>query len=1099
MRRLLWIVILVLAPFGARAQAIKGYYRFPAIHGETVVFAAEGDLWKTTIKGGVARRLTSHPGEESNPAISPDGSLLAFSAQYEGPTEVYTMPIEGGLPTRRTFEGERTIVVGWTPDGRILCSTSHHSTLPDVQIMAIDIKTGQGKMLPLSQASDGAFDPSGKIFFFTRLPFQGSFTKRYQGGTAQNLWRYVADQPEAAPLTADYSGTSKTPMLWKGRIYFASDRDGTMNLWSMREDGKDLKQLTRHSGWDVKSPCLSDGRIVYQLGADLRLYDIAAAKDALLDITLASDLDQMRERWVQKPLDYLTTAHISPDGDRVVLTARGQVFVAPAQQARFVEATRKKTVRYRSARFMPDGKSLLAFSDESGELEFCRIPANGVGEIVPLTNDGKVFRFEGVPSPDGKRVAYTDKNYQLWIYDIEQKKQTRAAVSTEDNFTDLRWSPDSRWLAYVRTAQNLYSQIMLYRLQDGSTTPLTSDRVDSNRPAWGADGKWIYFLSDRNLQSLVPSPWGPRQPEPFFDKTTKIYIVGLTKDQRSPFQPPDELHPPETPGKEGGAGKPAGGTAGGAAPAAAKSVPEVNIELQGIQERAQEVPIPAGNYADLSVNDKRLFFVTAESGMPRKRSLAAVDIGNKEVTAKTLADDIRGYELSADGKKILLRKAEDFYVFDASSEAPVKLDTKKVNLKDWTFSIIPRDEWRQIFTEAWRMERDFYYDRNMRSLDWPGLLKKYQPLVDRVTNRAELSDLVEQLVGELSTLHTFVAGGDIRKGPDAISPAFLGAVLARDEQGGGYRIDHIYRADPDYPDQVSPLAKPGLDVKEGDIIESIDGTPALSAADPDELLRNKAAKQVLLKVKSKETGKGRDLIVTPISAAQAGNLRYDDWEYTRRLSVEDMGKGDIGYVHLRAMGGGNYAEWARGFYPVFNRKGLIIDVRHNRGGNIDSWILEKLLRKAWFYWQPRVGNPVWNMQYAFRGHVVVICDERTASDGEAFTEGFRRLGLGKVIGTRTWGGEIWLSAQSWLVDNGMATAAEMGVYGPEGKWLIEGHGVDPDIVVDNPPHATFEGEDAQLKAAVKYLQEQIRLHPVTVPAAPPYPELKPQTRADKSR
>jgi tricorn protease len=382
----------------------------------------------------------------------------------------------------------------------------------------------------------------------------------------------------------------------------------------------------------------------------------------------------------------------------------------------------------------------------------------------------------------------------------------------------------------------------------------------------------------------------------------------------------------------------------------------------------------------------------------------------------------------------------------------------------------------------------------MHGLDWPSMLKKYQPLVDRVTNRAELSDLVEQMVGELSALHTFVGGGDNRKGPDEIAPAALGATLARDEAAGGYRIDHIYRADPDFPDRLSPLARPGVGIKDGDVIEAVNGVPTLSVADPAVLMRNNAGKQALLRVKSKESGKSGEVIVVPISAEQETNLRYEEWEYTRRLAVEEAAKGEIGYVHLRAMGGGNYSEWARHFYPVFNRKGLIIDVRHNRGGNIDSWILEKLLRKAWFYWQPRVGNPAWNMQYAFRGHVVVLCNERTASDGEAFAEGFRRLGLGKLIGTRTWGGEIWLSVDSWLVDNGVASAAETGVYGPEGKWLIEGHGVDPDIVVDNPPHATFSGEDSQLQAAVKYLQEQIRLHPVQVPHAPPYPDKSPTTR-----
>ncbi len=434
MNRALILLTLFLIPLTVQAQSLKGYYRYPAIHGETVVFAAEGDLWRTSIKGGASRRLTSHPGEESRPAISPDGKTLAFSAQYEGPTEVYTMPIDGGLPTRRTYQGAGTEVVGWTPDGKILCATSRYSTLPSVQLATISLESGRMETVALSQASDGIYDPTGRTLFFTRLEFQGSHTKRYKGGTAQNIWKYSEGQPEAVPLTSDYPGTSKTPMWWKGRIYFVSDRDGTMNLWSMREDGRDARQLTHHKGWDVKSPSLSDGRIVYQLGADIRIADVATGNDAMLDVNISSDLDQTREKWVQKPIDYLTSAHLSPDGDRVVLTARGQVFVAPALVGRFVEATSKKGVRYRGAAFMPDGKSLLALSDETGELEFCRIPANGVGAIEGITNDGKVHRFDGVPSPDGKRIAYTDKNQVLWIYEIDQKKQVQVAVSKDDNF-----------------------------------------------------------------------------------------------------------------------------------------------------------------------------------------------------------------------------------------------------------------------------------------------------------------------------------------------------------------------------------------------------------------------------------------------------------------------------------------------------------------------------------------------------------------------------------------------------------------------------------------------------------------------------------------
>jgi tricorn protease len=1070
----------------------NGYYRYPAINKDVIVFTSEGDLWSVNIKGGLAQRLTTHPGMESFPAISPDGITIAFSAQYEGPTEVYTMPLTGGLPVRRTFSGQTSTVVGWTPDGKILCGSQIYSTLPNTQLVSLDPKTGSETILPLSQAADGNFDPSGQTIFFTRLPFQGSYTKRYKGGTVQNLWKYTKGSEEAVPLTADYPGTSKNPMLWQGRIYFVSDRDGNMNLWSMDLNGRSLKQHTSHQGFDVSSPSLHDGRIVYQLVADLRVYDIAAQTDRRIDITLPSDFDQMREKWITKPLDYLTAANISPTGDRVALTSRGNVFVAPVGDGRWIRVSRKEGVRSRSARFFPDGKTLLVLSDENGEWEFHRFPANGLGPGEQLTTGAKVIRFDGIPSPDGRWIAFADKDNQLWLHNLEKKSLNRVAVSETDMFDDLTWSPDSRWLAYVQRAGNQFTQIMLLNVETGQTTELTDDRVDSHNPAWSPDGKWLYFLSDRYFQSAVGSPWGARQPEPYFDKTTKIYAIALTSRETFPFDPSNELKNESKEPKEESAtpAKPDKSADLSEKKLDKERAPKVTIDLPGIQDRVFEVPLPPGVYSGLTLNEKILFFVDQESRAAGRSKLQAVEIKNKNSQAKTLIEDVRNFTLSADGKKILVQKGPDLFIIETSASAPSALAEKKVDLSKWTFSIEPRQEWNQMFIDAWRMERDYFYDRNLHNVDYNGLLKRHLPFVERVSDRYELNDLIAHLVGELSALHTFVRGGDLRQSPDNVSPGSLGARLLRDETKGGCRIDHIFRSDPEYPERCSPLAKPMINIREGDLITSINGTPILSVADPSLLLRNTAGQQVLLEVKPASGGQAVKAIVYPITVGAESDLRYAEWEYTRRLEAEKMGKGDIGYVHLRAMGGNNYTEWVKNFYPVFNRKGLIIDVRHNRGGNIDSWILEKLLRRAWFYWQPRVGNPTWNMQYAFRGHMVVLCNEYTASDGEAFSEGFRRLGLGKVIGTRTWGGEIWLSSSNVLVDRGLASAAETGVYGPEGSWLIEGHGVVPDIIVDNLPHAAFLGKDAQLEAAVKYLQEKIRKEPVEIPRHPPYPDKK---------
>lgn len=1108
-------LLLLLGLFSAqvRADAPRGYYRFPAIHDDTIVFTAEGDLWRVGIKGGVAERITSHLGTEANTAISPDGKTLAFSAEYEGPVEVYTMPLAGGLPERRTFHGGVARAVGWTPDGRVIYATEAFSTLPNWQLVTIDLKTGERTVLPLAQASQGTLDADGKQLFFIRLARQSSSTKRYEGGTAENLWRFGLNDTEATPLMPDFKGSSRNPMWWRGRVYFATDRDGIMNLWSMKPDGSDLKQLTKHKEFDVKSPALHNGRIVYQHGADLRLFEISSGRDALLDIRLTSDFDQMRERWVKKPTDFLTSAHVSPNGDRLVLTARGKVFVAPVESGRFVELPSKSGVRHRNARFLPDGKSLVAMSDETGEWEFWKLPANGVGAGEALTTNGTVFRISSLPSPDGKHLAWTDKDRKLWLHELDTQKTTLIGTSMRSGFDDVVWSPDSQWLAYTDPASNRVSQIHLYRLSDGTNVTVTSDRVESYSPAWSPDGKWLYFLSDRVLRSLVSSPWGVRQPEPFFTETTKLYALALTNDLRWPFQPKDELQrekdddkkeekkdeKKEEPAtdkakadaeKQNETGKSDKGEKGKPEKNGKEKKPKlepVNINLEGLAARLYEVPVPAGNYSGLEVTAKHLLFVARDVGFGAKSHLKQLEITNKDPKAKTLVEDVGSYEVADDGKKLLVRKGDAFYVIAADAGAPAKLD-ERVNLDGWLLSIIPREEWRQIYVESWRMLRDFFYDRGMHGVDWVAMRNKYQPLIERVSDRAELNDVIYDLAGELSALHIFVRYGDQREGLDQVRPASLGARLVRDEAAGGWRVERIYRADPDYPNQFAPLSQPGVEVVVGDVITSINGRSTLEVAHPELLLRNQADRQVLLEIKPGDGGTNRLAIVKPVSTDRERNLRYDEWELTRREQVEQLGGGQIGYVHLRAMGSGDIADWARGFFPVFNRQGLIIDVRHNSGGNIDAWILEKLLRKAWFYWQPRVGEPYWNMHYAFRGHVTVLCNEKTASDGEAFSEGFKRLGLGKVIGTRTWGGEVWLSAQRWLVDSGMATAAETGVYGPEGEWLIEGHGVDPDIVVDNLPHATFNGQDAQLEAAVKHLQELIAKDPRPVPPTPKYPD-----------
>jgi tricorn protease len=1059
------------------AEPTKGYYRSPAIHGDTIVFAAEGDLWTVSTEGGLARRLTTHPGQESHPTISPDGITLAFTARYEGPAELYTMPLEGGLPSRRTYEAESSYATTWTPRGELVYTTSHFSTLPDAQLVAIDLGTGARSRIPLSQATEGTFDDAGITLFFVRPAFHRNVTKRYVGGTARKIWKFTDGAPEAEPLTDDYAGESHNPMWWRGRVYFITDRDGTMNIWSMDEDGSDLRQHTRHSGWDVRDADLQDGRVVYQTGADLWLYDIASDHTVIIPITLSSDFDQLRENWVKNPMQYLTSVHIHPKGESVVLTARGRVFVAPAKQGRRLRASPKPGVRYRDAVFMPEGDELLVLSDESGEFEFVTLPADGIGGSRALTDNGTIIRYQGYPSPDGARIAFDDANNDLWLLDVASGQLKKISTNRE-GIGDISWSPDSRWVAFAQRATNSFAQIHLHDTASGSLTPLTSDRFNSGSPAWSPDGGWIYFLSDRNLRSVVGSPWGPRQPEPYFDKPMKLYQVSLRSDLRPPFRPDDELH---SDAKKNDEKKKESEDKNDDKDA----VEPVEIELDGIQGRVWEVPIEPGRYSALAVNNQVLFWIDRGSGSDSKPRLMAAKIDNQKIEPKKLVEGVRYYDISANGKKILVRRGDDLFVIDAAAKEPSKLAEHKVDLDGWSFAIDVREDWRQIYIDAWRMERDYFYDPGMHGVDWEFARDKYLPLVDRVTTREELSDLIGRVVGELSALHTSVRGGDLREGDDDISVPALGARLERDVEAGGYRIDSIYRSDPDLPDERAPLADPYLGISEGDVIESVNGIDTLSVGAIGALLRNQDDTQVRLRIKPAAGGESRDVIVVPTD--NEWSLRYRDWEYTRRLEVEEKGGGAIGYIHLRAMGSRDITAWYREFYPVYNRQGLILDFRHNWGGNIDSLILEKLMRKAWFYWKSRVGEPYPNMQYAPRGHMVALCDQNTSSDGEAVIEGFRRLGLGEIIGMRTWGGEIWLSSFNRLSDGGLARAPMSGVYA-DGEWLIEGHGVEPDIVVDNLPHATFNGEDAQLDAAIEYLLEKIREDPREVPPAPPYPD-----------
>src|SRR5580692_5082505 len=641
------------APSASEPAGRSGYYRYPALHGDTVVFTSEGDLWSVGIHGGAARRLTSDSGMESMARISPDGQSVAFVGQYEGPSEVYTVALAGGIPERRTWNGD-SIPAAWAPDGRLMVSTNRFSTLPDPKLVLLDAHGGQ-EIVPLAEGSEAVYSSDGHTLFFTRWRKQPSFTKRYKGGYNETLWRFDGSS-EAVPLTADWAGTSHNPMFWNARVYFLSDRDGVMNVYSMDTQGRDVKQESHQHGFDVAGASLSEGRVVYACGADLWSLDLKTGHEEVIPISTVSDFDQLREHLVKVPIDYLTSVHISPDGGRAVFTARGEVFTLPVKSGRIIKVAGTPGVRYREARFLPDGKSVISVSTESGEAEFWKYPANGAGAAEQWTRNSKVLRWDGVPSPDGRWLAHRDKDQQLWIFDIGTKQDRRIAQSKFGDFDNLTWSPDSRWLSFTQTAANQFLQISIFNVDTGSAQFITSDRYNSVSPAWSADGNWLYFLSDRSLKTTVDSPWGARQPEPHFDRPVKIYEIALVPGLRSAFLPADELHPDPPPKSddksepktaEGNAPAAKGTSATGSSTATGKT-PVVRIDFGGLQSRLAEVPVAPGNYDHLQITNKRLCWQDASDDAPRKLALKCLEIANKGDEVETVAGDIKNFEISLD-------------------------------------------------------------------------------------------------------------------------------------------------------------------------------------------------------------------------------------------------------------------------------------------------------------------------------------------------------------------------------------------------------------------------------------------------------------------
>ncbi|MEO1662093.1 MAG: S41 family peptidase [Pseudomonadota bacterium] len=1079
MNKLIAVIALLfslMASTAATAQE-RGYYQTPALHGDTLIFASEGDLWRGRLSGGTAVRLTTHAEVEDTPILSPDGQWIAFMASYDGPEEVYMVSVNGGTPKRLTHEGGGVLVRGWMDNERVIYRTSNISgRLPRI-LRTIDRATLTVTDLPFDNADEIALSEGSSEVFFTRygLAMFADNAVLYRGGRMAQLWRGDLDATtEAARLAAEFGAPIRHPMIADERLYFVSDKSGADNIWSMDLAGGDLRQHTNREQWQLRTPYLHDSTIVFQSGADFYAYDIEANTVRQIDLYLMSDGDTGRTRWIDEPLSYLEDAHVNAQGDAVAVTARGRVATAFTGQQRRIDYRFPAEDRVRSAVFDADGDTLFAILDADDRGEIWSIPANGQGEAKQVTQDTDAYIWSLIETPHADTLLYTDKKARLVSLDTlngETNVIDRTQSSFDQPFYDFAWSGGGRYLAYTYYDERDLRRVAIYDRDTDRVTSVTTGKFESFAPAFSADGAWLYFVSNRNFSASPGSPWGDRNMGPAFESRGQIFAVQLDPSAEFPFDAANELTAKPEDDDEEDEEDDAG---------------EADLALDGIADRLFQVPVPAGEYGALAANEKYLFVYSYDDA----QSLQRIEISSDDPSLSDYTSGVERFALTDDGSSVFVqtgsRDGAKFVIVPANKDFPSDTSSQTVRLSDWTIRIDPKKEWRQLVLDAWRLHRDFAYDPNLRGVDWSAVRDHYVPLRDRIGHRSEVNDLLKQMAAELGILHSQVRGGDAPSDEESGTPSFLGATYETTRRG--LRIASIYAGEPDRPATLSPLQRPGVDVQEGDILRAIDGRSIKTQAELADALMMKAGEEVLL-----ELLRGRETIyeiVEPRTRWSTLPLHYSDWVERNRARVAEASDGQVGYLHLRAMTASNAASFARDFYEHYDKGGLIIDVRGNSGGNIDSMLLSALLRQSWAFWRhPDHGRGYTNMQQTFRGHLAVLINEGTYSDGETFAAGIKALDLGATIGTQTAGAGIWLSDRNPLSDRGRARIAEYAQYGADGRWLIEGRGVSPDIEVINPPRATYQGEDAQLDYALSYLADKMAAEPLAPLAPQPLPKL----------
>jgi tricorn protease len=1082
------LALLLLAAPRARAEGLfddARLLRFPDIHDGTIAFTYAGDLFTVPADGGTARRLTTGEGLELFPRFSPDGKWIAFTGQYDGTSDVYVMPATGGEPRRLTFYPSQTnsermgwdnMVIGWTPDGKILFRGQRNFINGFVgEPYTVSPEGGPVERFPLPESGIISFAPDGKRIAYTRIFRDFRTWKRYKGGMAQDVWIYDLGTKAIERITS-WPGTDTQPMWIGDAIYFLSDRDDwKLNLWRYDLGTKQTSRATHFTEFDVKWPHSGSGQIVFENGGYIYRLDPKAPEPRKVQVSLPDDRRYARSRLVSVA-DRITSFSLSPGGQRAVLTARGDVFTVPAEHGNTRNLTDSQGVREKDATWSPDGKWIAYTSDQTGEEELYMIPQDGKGTAVPLTTGSASFHFAPVWSPDSKKLAWADRGMRLYTLEVDTKKVVQVDKATVQEMTDYTFSPDSSWLAYTKRTDNSFTALFLYNLVDKKTTQAT-EADGSYSPAFDPDGKYLYFLSDRDVNPTL----GSFELSYTVNKVTRPEALVLRADQPSPFAARSDEAKPVAAKKTDAKGEPSDKSDN--PDKADKKKEPFRIDLESLRHRAVPFPVSGGNYSALSAASGKVFWLSGPTTPltdddPPKASLRIFDMEKRK--EGEVVDGVQGYDLAPDHSKLLVQVGKDYVILEPKEGAA---RDKTLDLSGLRMELDPRAEWVQIFRDTWRIERDFFYLPDMGQIDWPAMRRRYEALLPYVSHRTDLTYLTGELAGELGSGHSYVGGGD-QEQPEKLPVGVLGAELRLDRKAGAWQIAHIYPGESWSEARRSPLTEPGVKVEEGEYLLAIDGHDLKASDEPYRLLRGRADRIVTLLVNKTPTRTGART-VTVRTLASEDPLRYHDWVERNRQKVDQATSGRVGYVHIPDMGGPGLQEFIRQYYPQLRKEGLVVDVRANGGGFVSEMILERLRRVVMGMGSARNYRPSTYPTSAFSGPMVALINSYSASDGDIFPYYFRAYGLGPLIGTRTWGGVVGIRGTPNLVDGGYVYVPEFGTFNLKGEWIIENEGVSPDIEVDNLPADEMAGKDAQLDRAIAEVLKRLDEKKPVLPTADP--------------